>query len=346
MIRIAGTLVQAGFEVSIIGRSKNRSYNTDYQEFKIERFKCWFNKGFLFYKEYNLRLLFYLLFRKKYEIVCACDTDTLAGAALGGRLRGSKLVYDAHEWFTEVPELEGKAFKKAIWKLIENIYMGWTDLRYTVNVSLAKIFQDRFNKAFHTIRNLPIREEYKSSVKEEPPVILYQGALNKGRGLEESIDAIQFLPGFQLWLVGEGDLSMELRNRAKAAGLDAQVKFYGYQLPEELKTLTPVCFVGLNLLKGDSRNYFYSLANKFFDYLQAGLPSINMRFPEYEILEDQYSCSILVDECSPQAIVKAVKLLYDDKQLYQDKVNASLAAAKDLHWEKEAQKLIELYKVL
>ena len=346
MQRIAESLVQQAYVVSIIGRNLGRDYKSDNQGFTIKRIKCWFNRGFLFYKEFNIRLLIQLLFGKRYDIVCACDTDTLAGAGLAARLRGSKFVYDAHEWFTEVPELEGKPIKKKLWSLIEHLYIPLTHARYTVNESLAGIFQQKFNRHFEVIRNLPLATLSKGVVKIQPPVILYQGALNKGRGIEEAIIAMKDLSGVQLWIAGEGDLSDDLRALSRSLKLESRIRFLGYVNPVDLQELTPKCFIGLNMLQASSANYYYSLANKFFDYLQAGVPSINMRFPEYERLNEQYACSILLDHCTSEEFVEVIHTLMDDPDRYESLSKACFRASSELKWENEIDKLYAIYDAL
>ena len=71
-----------------------------------------FNKGFLFYAEYNFRLFFLLLFSKK-DILLSNDADTLLANFLASKLQNKKLVFDSHELFSEVPELVEKPFVKS-----------------------------------------------------------------------------------------------------------------------------------------------------------------------------------------------------------------------------------------
>ena len=100
-------------------------------------------------------------------------------------------------------------------------------------------------------------------------VITYQGALNEGRGLEHAIAAMQRIPDFTLRLIGEGDLSQQLRGQARDLQLASRVEFVGFILPENLRDMTSDAMVGLNLLDERSKSYYFSLANKFFDYMHA-----------------------------------------------------------------------------
>src|SRR5687767_14339563 len=103
MHRICGSLATAGYDVLLIGRKLPGSLIAEKRLFRQKRINCFFNKGFLFYAEYNTRLFFYLL-GKKSDAVCAIDLDTIVPCLLVSKIKGWKRVYDAHEYFTELKE--------------------------------------------------------------------------------------------------------------------------------------------------------------------------------------------------------------------------------------------------
>ena len=80
---------------------------------------------------------------------------------------------------------------------------------FTVNESLAQILGEKYDKQFAFIRNVPLAFTERHPVNKKP-YILYQGALNKGRGLEVLIEAMQGVP-LELWIAGKGDLEAELK---------------------------------------------------------------------------------------------------------------------------------------
>src|SRR5690606_5384676 len=154
MHRICATLAQEGYEVLLVGRELNTSVELPQFAFEAKRIRCLYNKGKLFYLEYNLRLFFFLLF-KKADIYGAIDLDTLLPNLAVARLKGKKITYDAHEYFTEVPEVTNRKLTKAVWKLVERYAVPKVDAAYTVSNSLAKLFSDEYGKAVEVIRNLP-----------------------------------------------------------------------------------------------------------------------------------------------------------------------------------------------
>lgn len=340
MQRICTAYSEMGYRVEWCGRMLPASVPLSPRPFLQYRFSCIFKRGKIFYLEFNCRLFLYLL-RRRPQVVWAADLDTLLAGSLFTRLSGATLVYDAHEYFTETPELMGRPISKKIWEMLAQVAIPQARIAVTVNQSLAEILGSRYRVPFLTIRNVPVNRSpsLQAATKISPPVILYQGVLNMGRGLETAITAMHRLPGVQLWLAGEGDCSSALRALVAREGLGGQVIFLGKLLPEALAALTPKVFAGINLLDGDSQSYYYSLANKTFDYVQAGIPSIHMDFPEYRRLNAQWRCFVLLQTLSPELLADAIKNLLDNPGEYALLQANCHFAAKEWNWEKEKEAL-------
>ncbi len=344
MIRICSTLAKNGYEVRLIGRKLPDSQPLTNRIFQQKRLYCFFKSGKIFYLEYNLRLFWYLLFSKS-DAICSIDLDTLLPGYLVSKIKRKKIIYDAHEYFTEVPEVVNRPLVKKVWTSLEKNIVPRLDHAYTVCESIAELFTKKYKTPFEVIRNVPFAQAgNRKEIKKESKIILYQGALNDGRGLEECITAMQWVEDAKLCLVGEGDLSQQLRQHCKNLNLNNQVIFKGYLRPEELKDITPQATIGLNLLENKGLNYYYSLANKAFDYIQSGVPAINMNFPEYQKLNSAFETSILLDDLDPKEIAKAIKALLNNNEFYQKLQNNCKKAAKVYVWEKEQLKLIQFYE--
>ena len=344
MIRICSTMAAAGYQVTLVGRKKKASLDLVDRPFKQQRLSCFFEKGKLFYAEYNLRLFVYLLFAK-YDAICGIDLDTLLPAYLSSRLKGKPCIYDAHEYFTELPEVINRPATKKTWSRIANSIIPRLQYCYTVCQSLADIFKKEYGPHFEVIRNVPFAEKQltKKEKKKGPKILLYQGALNDGRGISELLSAMQNISNAELWLAGEGDLSDALRSKTKELNLEKKVKFLGYVLPDQLKAITLEADIGLNLLENKGLNYYYSLANKAFDYVQAEIPAINMDFPEYKNLNAAYKCSILIPDLKVETISKSLNELIQNAALYDRLVSNCKQAKRDWCWEVEEQRLIRFY---
>lgn len=347
MIRICTSLSNAGYSVKLIGRKRRFSGPVDKKNYNQTRINCFFDKGKLFYLEFNFRLFWFLLF-SKFDVVCNIDLDTLIPGFFVSKIKGKICVYDAHEYFTEVPEVINRPIVKNIWEAVARFIIPKLKYAYTVCDSLAEIFLEKYKTKFEVIRNLPYKspENPISAVSKEPFVVLYQGALNVGRGLEQAIEAMQKVSNAELWLVGEGDLSEKLRDFVKVKKLEKTVIFKGYLKPSELSVITPKASVGLNLLENTSLNYYYSLANKAFDYIQAEIPAIHMNFPEYKRLNQAFEVANLIDSLDPDSIARSINELLENKALYAEMVRNCRKAKAVLIWEKEEQKLLDFYKKL
>jgi glycosyltransferase involved in cell wall biosynthesis len=345
MQRIAATLADAGYAVELVGRALPHSLPLDDQPFTQRRLRCRFRKGILFYAEFNLRLFAYLM-RARFDAVGTVDFDTLPAGALAGWLRRKKRVFDAHEYFTEVPEVQGRRLVKAFWAGIGRIFLPLYRHAYTVGPALAELFSRKYGLPFAVVRNVPLaRPELPASGP--PPagrVILYQGALNEGRGLEAALEALTRLDGVELWLAGEGDLSARLRRLAGELKVENKARFLGFVKPSDLKDLTSRAWLGINLLENRGLSYYFSLANKFFDYVQAGVPVLTMDFPEYRALNRQYEVALLLPGLEADGLAQTIRRLLDDPALY-SRLQANCCRARlEWTWENERAMLLEVWK--
>ena len=344
MIRCCSTLAEHGYRVSLIGRSLPWSVPLVEQPFEQHRLQCTNLTGPGFYAEYNRKLRRRLLDLKP-DILLSCDLDTaLAVNRAANRLK-KPMVHDAHEWFTEVPELQGRALVRQVWQWIGKFTVPRFDACYTVGESIADQLHKVYGVPFGVVRNVPelVDEPILSGSKREP-VILYQGALNKGRGLEAAIAAMPKIDGYELWLAGEGDLSEDLRVLTSDLGLSQKVRFLGRVEPAELRRLGASCMIGLNLLEATSLNYYHSLANKFFDYMHSGTPSINMAFPEYENLLSRYPVGLSIHQLDASTVAEAINRILNEDGMWATMSVNCREAREDLNWQNESAKLLEIFK--
>jgi len=345
MHRICQTLTDDGYAVTLIGRKKGVSMNLESRSYEQVRLKCFFERGVFFYLEYNIRLMFYLL-RNRHDLLYSVDLDTIGAVGVVAQLKGSKHIHDAHEYFVEVPELKGAPFKKWIWNRIGRSFLSRADLRFTVNEELASELARVYHCPFGVVRSVPhLTDDVSKTVVSSPKVILYQGMLNRGRGLEVAIKAIANSDlDVQLLIAGEGDLSEELRSLAEQVDKDKKITFLGWILPHDLQELTRTAWLGLNLLDATSKNYEYSLANKFFDYIHAGVPSINMAFPTYKRYLREYNVGASLEHFAVEDLHYLIFNLYHDENRYLSMVAATEKARKKYNWQIESKALLSQIK--
>jgi len=341
MQRISSTLAKAGHSVLLVGRKRKKSIELKHQLFEQKRLNCVFENGKLFYLEYNFRLLLFLMFRKA-DIICAIDLDTILPCYAISKLKNQPLVYDAHELFTEVIEVVRRPAVRAMWLRLERYIVPRVKYSYTVSEGVRKIFEDRYPGVnFSLIRNLPLYVPVDPQPMAEN-YIVYAGAVNEGRGIEQMIDAMPEID-CSLYVCGDGEMLELMKIKAKSMNLDGKVKFLGYVEPENLKEIIRGAFAGVMLLENRGASYYYSLANKFFDYMMAGIPQVTINFPEYKHINDEYSFALLVD-LKHEEIVKAFNRLLKEPQLYDELKQNALKAREVFNWEKESETLVDFYK--
>ncbi len=341
MYKICTSLSSAGYEVKLVGRLRKNSIDFNPSHFSSHRIKCFSDKGKLFYLEYNFRLFFYLLFIS-FDIVSAIDLDTVAPCYFAGKLKLKPIVFDAHEYFPEVPEVLHRPFTKKVWLWGEAFFVPRIKYLYTVSDGLAEIFKRKYKVDFTVIRNISILQE-SSLINTSEKYILYQGMLNKGRGLEQLIEAMPNIDS-KLYLAGDGDIALNLKEKVAQLKLENKVQFLGLLKPDELRAVSLQAYIGINLLENIGASYYFSLSNKFFDYIHAGIPQIAMNLPEYKKLNDQYKVGVLLDDLNIKKIAEAINQLLNDRILYQGLKENTLIAQKELCWQKEEEKLLEIYK--
>ncbi|MDB5282877.1 MAG: hypothetical protein JWO06_1952, partial [Bacteroidota bacterium] len=220
------------------------------------------------------------------------------------------------------------------------------DLVYTVSLGLAKLFHEKYSKQVEVIMNVPVLQGKKPETPNNgEKYVLYQGALNEGRGLENLILAMKDV-SCKLKLAGEGDLSKNLRELVNKESLQNRVEFLGYVEPGILRQVTSQATIGINLLENSGLSYYYSLSNKFFDYIHAGVPQVCINFPEYKIINDKYQVALLTKDCSVNEIKSTLMRLLSDAELYQQFQKKCEVCSRDLNWQGEEKKLVGLYEQL
>ncbi len=340
MDRICTSLAEAGYEVTLCGHLKKNSIPLRPKPYEQKRISTFFKKGKFFYLEYNLRLLLWLFF-KPAHLICGIDLDTALPAWSIAQLKNIPFVYDAHEYFTEMEEVVRRPMVQKIWLWVERFIITRTKYAYTVGSSIAHILYKRYGTPFEVIRNVPLLKNQLPAITHDRPYIVYAGMVNEGRGLEVLLEAMPYLQ-CQLQICGDGDKMQDLQEQARAAGLQDKVIFRGFMEPAELREVINGAWCGYLVLENKGKSYYYSLANKFFDYMHAGLPQLTINFPEYCQINTSYEVSALVDLDKDQ-IIAAIERLQSDTTYYK-LLSANARQARLIYnWQKESARLVAFY---
>ena len=341
MHRICHSLAAEGYNVTLVGRELKHSIVLDKKAFHQKRLRCFFNTGFLFYAEYNIRLFFFLFF-KRMDCICAIDLDTILPCLFISKIKSIRRVYDAHEYFTELKEVKSNPRVQQAWLAIEKFAVPKFKFGYTVSGGLAEQFSRNYQRQYLVIRNMPVAKTLDARVKKEK-VLLYQGAVNEGRGFEYLIPAMQMI-SYPLIICGDGNFMHQLQGLIAKYNVADKIELKGMLLPAQLWSIAQTASLGIALAEREGLNQLLALPNKFFDYIQAGVPQVAMNYPEYEIINNQFEVAVLLDELTPEAIANTINQLMKNSDLLEKLEQNCMKARTVFCWQNEDVKLINFYK--
>jgi glycosyltransferase involved in cell wall biosynthesis len=196
---------------------------------------------------------------------------------------------------------------------------------------------------YNVIRNIALLNEHELPPKSETPFFIYQGAINEGRSFETLIPAMKKV-NTPLYVYGEGNYFKQTQKLIQEYHLSEKVQLMGKLKPEALRQVTLQAYAGITLFENNGKSNYLSLANRFFDYIQAGIPQLCVNYPAYKEINDKYDVALLIDDLSSETISKALNLLVTDHVLYNELKQNCALARKKLNWQAEEKKLISIYR--
>ena len=350
IFKTAEYLANKGFNIKIFGRKLEKDYPpfARHPAIQVIRFRLPFNRGKTFYLYYNFILFWVLLFTRK-DIMLAVDMDTVLPNFIVAKLLRKRLVFDSHEFFSELPELQHRPGTKKIWQFLEKLILPRLKHCYTVSGAIAAEYQKLYGISCQVIRNVP---QIPKNSNLNPPVfplpsnrkiLIYQGVLNVGRNIEVMIEAMRYLEGFVLVIAGDGDVSGQLQELADTLKLTGQKVFFTGRIPHnQLYGLTRQAYIGLSLEQDLGKNYRYALPNKLFDYIMAQVPQIITPLPEMVQIVSQYGTGKILHTVSARNLARIINDI-SETEYHRMRQNCRLAA-QELNWENESKKLDEFFQ--
>lgn len=342
-------LMQQGYSVLLVGRMRKNSLPLD-RPYQTHRMKLWFDKGPMFYAGLSIRLFWFLLFRKP-SILVSNDLDTLLPNFLISKLKRVTLVYDTHEYFTEVPELVNRPKVQAIWEKIEGwIFPKLTQI-YTVNHSIANRYEAKYGKKLAVVRNISppwnasnLKSKAELGIPEDKFILIFQGAgINIDRGAEEAVLAMQQIENAVLLFVGDGDVIPTLKSMVANLHLEEKVQFVGKKPYSEMMNYTYHADLGLTLDKDTNLNYRFSLPNKVFDYMHTQTPILASDLVEVKKVVLENEIGMIISGHSPENIASEIQKIQANPSLLERWKTNCLAASLKENWEKETEVLAQIY---
>ncbi len=346
--RTAMTLLETGARPVLVGFMRPWSQEIRDRPYEVRRLRPLVYKGFLFYASVNVRLFFFLLFRRSGMLV-SNDLDTLPAVFIVARIRGIPLMYDSHEYFTELPELVNRRFVRSIWKGFEKVLLPRIHHGYTVCHSISKAYHEKYGIRLAVVRNLPVAsvqvpDTDQHEENKRPDLIIYQGSINMGRGLETMIRAMTYLDEYRFQIFGEGTITKDLVRLRDSLSLGDRVEFMGRIPFVELRMFTRQASLGISLEENIGLNYYYALPNKIFDYIQAQIPLLVSNLPEMSRIVTDYEIGEVVRDRDPERLARQVSEMMSSVELRRKWKENLRKAASDLCWENEVDRLRDVYR--
>lgn len=308
----------------------------------------------VFKKIYRKWMQFYLpikwITKIQPEVIHANDFDTLVQSFIASKLCQAKVLYDSHEICAENIGVANNEMHKRIIIFIERLLVGRVGAMVSVSNAASQYFSDTYNIPKPVvITNCPYRDD--SSIlthkKNEGFEALYQGLMLKGRGYEEFVQSAKYLNDkIKLVLRGYGSIANDLKKIIADNNLDDKVRFDD---PVEIMDIVQKASesnLGVVLTQPVNINFKYTVSNKIFEYIQAGLPVLMSDIPEHRFLNEQFKFGIIITDFSLENIAKCINEIASDQEKYNLLRKNAIEAAKLLCWENESRKLIFLYRKL
>lgn len=348
-IRIAKSIVDAGYDVTALAIKDDNTKNREIIDgIKVSRIEGR-NRPIKF-----LKILFSAL-KQKPDIYHAFDLKTLPLAYFVSRINRSKLVYDSRELYVEsMRDKELPDSYKKIMMGVESFLIRRVDGVIVVSDSIADILVQRYGvKRPTVIFNCPPYIEYRKTtiirdligIEDDKRIVLYQGLISSGRGLENLVAASRFLDNAVVVLIGGGGLKEELAKKVKDERLEDKVKFIDAVPYKELLNYTMSADLGVHPIQNTCLNHYYCAPNKLFEYLMAGLPVAISNFPDMQKIVENEGVGAAFDPDDPKDIARVVNSIMNDEEKYNRmRENALRVARESYNWEKESQKMMKIYE--
>lgn len=287
---------------------------------------------------------------KNYDIYHSNDLNTLPQGYICAKWRLIKkpLIYDSHEVQTS-----RTGYDSSIYSKMEKFFIRRMDSMIVENHTRAKYNEVLYGFYPNVIHNYPFTQKENKSEKvnlheilqlpEEEKILLYQGGIQAGRGLDKLIKAVPKFKEGTLVLIGDGRIKPDLEKMVYDMNLQSKVKFLPKVPLSELPKYTRNAYIGFQVLNNTNYNHYSASSNKLFEYMMAGVPVVACDFPEIKRVVEGEETGICIDSHKPDEIAAAVNKLLDNNALRKRLSENSIKASRLFNWENEKESFINVY---
>jgi glycosyltransferase involved in cell wall biosynthesis len=299
----------------------------------------------LFYLRFAVSIYFQLM-KNRFDLFIASDFYSLLFCTAAARFRKARLIYDSREITSELPAFHDKPFLKRVVLWVERACIPRASCVLSTGEMDSAVLKEKFGiRKPVLLRNLPRMQKGAPAISflnrfptRVRKVLVYQGILVPGRGIETALAVLKKLPEYGLVLLGGGELGSYYHDMVQGSGVAERVLFAGKVPQRELLQHTAGCDVGLSLIDNICDNNYYALPNKLFEYVMAGLPVIVTELPQMKAVVEDYRIGAVVPERNPQAVANVLLKWDKSESEFRALKRHCRKASLDLNWEKEFEK--------
>ncbi|PGZ07264.1 glycosyl transferase [Bacillus cereus] len=306
----------------------------------------------LIIRSYILAQMVKLGLKKKYDFYHSNDLNTLPQGWICAKVfRKKKLVYDSHEVQTS-----RTGYNSKIYGIMEKFFLKYTDVMIMENHTRAKYGEDLYGFYPKVVHNYPFVTQPEDSnsinlhevlnIPKEEPILLYQGGIQVGRGLEKLVQAVPMFKKGTLVFIGDGRIKSDLQKMVLELGLENKVKFIPKVPVNELLHYTKNAYLGFQVLNNVCFNHYSASSNKLFEYMMSGVPVVACSFPEIQRVVENEHIGVCVDSHNPASIAEGVNYILEHPEEREKMRKNCFIARNNYNWENEKEIFIAVYKGL
>lgn len=317
-----------------------------------------FSESFLQHIYFNNQdyrsFVWHTLLQFRADVVHVHDLPLLWLGAELAKKWDARLVFDAHEIYYAQQVLSPSQQKMLARQ--ERRTLPKVDVFITVNDAIADYFHSIYGKRPLVLLNCTdtppegllrgSREilRAKSGIPSDATVVLYQGWFSDERNLLTMVQAVeQFRDDAYLVLIGYGEYEKKLREVFQGKHWEKKIRFIGQIDSKEILTYTAGADLGIIPYQAIDLNHKLCSPNKFFEYVQVGVPVVAQDLVFFREMEERYGVVAVGDLSTVSGMAMTVNDLLNHPERLESMRSACHAAAKVLNWETESRKLLKAY---
>lgn len=352
--KIARALVKGGYEVMALGwdmsaqfPSNERAYGYSIHRLSVP---AEFGRGLSNIRHqirWQLALLKWLIEnRRNYQIIHACDFDTVLPALFCKAFYRKTIVYDIFDFYAEMlratPAIVATLIRKVDFiaiSQVDAVILADDSRLQQIEGSKPKVVEVIYNTAEDVYSDFPLGQTHKNAAFSL--MITYVGNIQKERGLLILLDILEDHPTWRLDLAGFGGDEDLIRSEAQKLPNVTWLGRVSFEHGLQLSRYADVLFATYDPAIPNNR---YASPNKLFEAMMLAKPIIVSHGTNMDRIVQKQDCGLVVEYGSRLDLETALSKL-DEEPLLRQRLgqNARRAFEQDYNWETMKQRLLMLY---